>query len=163
MVVWLPYGSCRNVSSRTTFSWDYRNRLTDVQYFDNSSVLTKHVHYVYDVFNSLIATQVDSTGLGSYNITQRYLVEGGQPVLQFDSSGNITQRNLVAPNPADVDAVMAQEASGVVTWMLDDNLGTTRDVVNNSGSVVNHEVYSVFGQDVYESNSSYTHWTGFGG
>src|SRR5690348_8171880 len=162
MVVWLPYGSCRNVSSRTTFSWDYRNRLTDVQYFDNNSVLTKHVHYVYDVFNDLIATQVDSTGSGSYNITQRYVVEGGQPVLEFDNSGNLIGRNLVAPNPAGVDVVMAQGAVSsttspdVVTWMLDDNLGTTRDVVNNSGSIVNHEVYSSFGQDVYESNSSYT-------
>src|SRR5487761_1367617 len=58
---------------RTTYAWDYRNRLTDVQSYDNNGVLTKHVHYVYDVFNSLIVTQVDSTGSGSYNITQRYV------------------------------------------------------------------------------------------
>ncbi|HEX5245165.1 MAG TPA: hypothetical protein VFW23_18035, partial [Tepidisphaeraceae bacterium] len=93
---------------RTTFTWDYRNRLTDVEYFDNSSVFTKHVHYVYDIFNDLIATQVDSTGSGSYNITQRYVVVGGQPVLEFDNSGNTIQRNLVAPSPAGVDRAIAR-------------------------------------------------------
>ncbi|HEX5245167.1 MAG TPA: RHS repeat-associated core domain-containing protein, partial [Tepidisphaeraceae bacterium] len=65
--------------------------------------------------------------------------------------------------PAGVDAVMAQEASGAVTWMADDKEGTPRDVVNNSGSVVNHMVFKAFGQDVYESNSSYARWNSFGG
>jgi RHS repeat-associated protein len=154
---------------RTTYSWDYRNRLTDVEYFDNNSVLTKHVHFVYDVFNDLIATQVDTTGSGTYDVTQRYVVTGGQPVLEFDNSGNLTQRNLIAPDPAGVDAVMAQgavtslDAADVVTWMIDDNEGTPRDVTDNSGTVENHIVYASFGQDVYESDSAYIHWNGFGG
>jgi RHS repeat-associated protein len=154
---------------QTTYSWDYRNRLTDVQYYDNNGLLTKHVHYIYDVRDALIATQVDPTGSGSYTTTQRSVIEGGQPVLQFDNNGNLADRNLIAPNPAGVDAVMAQGAVSsrsqpdVVTWMLDDNLGSPRDEVNNNSAVVNHIVYSSFGQDVYESSSAYTHWAGFGG
>jgi RHS repeat-associated protein len=150
---------------RTTYTWDYRNRLTDVENFDNNGVLTQHVHYVYDVFDHLIATEVDTTGDGTYNVIQRYVVEGGQPVLEFDNNDNLIQRNLVAPDPAGVDAVMAQEttSTGAVTWMLDDNEGTPRDIVNNSSQVVNHMVYSAFGLDVYESNSSYVHWNGFAG
>ena len=134
-----------------------------------NNVPTKHVHYVYDVFNSLIATQVDSTGSGSYNITQRYVVEGGQPALIFDNGGNLIGRNLIALNPAHVDAIMAQGAVSslaspdVDTWVDADNLGSTRDVVNNNGVLVNHVVYTGFGQDVYESNTSVVHWSGFAG
>src|SRR5581483_3634524 len=46
----------------TTYTWDYRDRLTDVKDYDNSNALTEHVHYVYDVFDHLIATEVDPTG-----------------------------------------------------------------------------------------------------
>jgi RHS repeat-associated protein len=154
---------------KTVYTWDYRNRLTDVEDYNNNGVLTEHVHYTYDVFNDLIATQVDPTGSGTYTITQRYVDEGGQPVLEFDNNGNLIQRNLVALDAVGVDSVMAQEAvsslnqAGVVTWMLDDNLGSARDEVNNNSTVVNHIVYTAFGQDVYESDPSYTHWNGFGG
>ena len=40
-------------------------------------MLTKHVHYVYDVFDHLLATEADTTGGGSYNVIQRYIAAGG--------------------------------------------------------------------------------------
>src|SRR5581483_5230594 len=58
---------------RTTYTWDYRNRLTDVDYYNNSGVLTKHVHYVYDVLNNLIGEEIDDTGSGSYDSQQWYV------------------------------------------------------------------------------------------
>jgi RHS repeat-associated protein len=45
-----------------------------------------------------------------------------------------------------VDQVLAQEQAGNVSWMLTDHLGTVRDLVNNSGSVVNHFTYDSFGK-----------------
>ena len=60
--------------TRRAYTWDYRNRLTDVEYYDNNSVLTKHVHYVYDVFDNLIGEQDDDTGSGSYDNQQFYVV-----------------------------------------------------------------------------------------
>ncbi|WP_353928951.1 RHS repeat-associated core domain-containing protein [Okeanomitos corallinicola TIOX110] len=47
---------------------------------------------------------------------------------------------------------MAQESAGNVVWHLTDHLGTVRDLVNNSGAVVNHFVYDSFGQVISESN-----------
>jgi YD repeat-containing protein len=96
----------------TTYSWDYRNRLTDVEYYDNSSVLTKHVHYVYDVFDHLLATQVDTTGSGSYNQAEHYVLDVSpdipaagvpgtalaQPLFEFDASDNLAIRYLEAHN-----------------------------------------------------------------
>jgi RHS repeat-associated protein len=164
---------------KTTYTWDYRNRLTDVENYDNNGVLTQHVHYVYDVFNDLIATEVDTTGDGTYNVVQHYVLDvspqvplagvpgkaPAQPELEFDGNDNLIGRNLVALNPAHVDAVMAQEATstGVVTWMVDDNQGTPRDAVNNSSVVVNHIVYASAGQIAYQSAPTVAIWAGFAG
>src|SRR5487761_1164828 len=94
---------------QTQYSYDYRNRLTDEEFFDNNGVLTKHVHYVYDVLDREIGEQIDDTGGGSYDRTMRYVLDGAQPVAQFDANGNLMQRNLVAPSASGGDAVMAQE------------------------------------------------------
>ncbi|HVC95125.1 MAG TPA: RHS repeat-associated core domain-containing protein [Pirellulales bacterium] len=160
----------------TTYTWDYRNRLTDVDYYNNSSVLTKHIHYVYDVFDHLIGTEIDATGSGSYSSSEWYALDitadpnaPAQPVLQFDGSGNETHRFLKGPSAAGVDAVMAQEgittqgSAGTTDYMLADDLASVRDVVNTSSAVVDHIVYSSFGQVAYESNSAIAHWAGFAG
>lgn len=48
-------------------------------------------------------------------------------------------------------------------FVAEDNLGTPRDDTNSSGMSANHTVFSAFGQDVYDSNSSIVNWAGFGG
>jgi RHS repeat-associated protein len=47
-----------------------------------------------------------------------------------------------------VDQILAQEdvASGETLWLLQDNLGSVREVVNNDLEVVNRIVYDAFGQ-----------------
>ncbi len=40
-----------------------------------AGVLTKRVHYVYGVFDHLIATEVDSTGSGTYNKIEHYVLD----------------------------------------------------------------------------------------
>jgi RHS repeat-associated protein len=39
----------------------------------------------------------------------------------------------------------AQSSTSTVLWLLPDNLGTTRDVIDNSGAAVNHITYAAFG------------------
>jgi hypothetical protein len=48
---------------------------------------------------------------------------------------------------AAVDQILAEEdaATGAVLWHLTDNQGTTRDLVDNSGTVTNHFTYDSFG------------------
>jgi RHS repeat-associated protein len=54
-----------------------------------------------------------------------------------------------------VDAVLARETSGgTVAWYLPDRLGTIRDIVDNTGAVIDHVDYGVFGNPVAESSSS---------
>jgi RHS repeat-associated protein len=163
----------------TTYTWDYRNRLTDVEYYDNSSVLTKHVHYVYDVFDHLLSTQVDTTGSGSYNQVEYYVLDVSpeipaagvpgtalaKPLLQFDGSGNLTTRYLEEA----VDQIFAQGAvssltSGdTVNWDLVDNLGSVRYVLDNIGNAIDELVYNSFGVVAYESDPTVAHFAGFAG
>ena len=162
----------------TTYTWDYRNRLTDVEYFNNSGVLTKHVHYVYDVYDHLIGMQFDPSGGGTYTSSEWYALDlaanpnaPALPVLQFNGSGNETYRFLNGPTAGGVDSVMGvlgqeavtiQGSAGTTTYALADNLGSVRDIANTSSVVVDHIVYNSFGNVVYESGTV-AHWAGYAG
>jgi len=140
----------------TTYAWDYRDRLTDVDFYNNSSVLTSHVHYTYDVFDHRISKSLDATGSGSYSRIEYYVYDGNDVALDFvdpDGAGPLSvalaTRYLNGPgNAGATDQVFAQEdaSTGNVLWLLADNLGTTRDVVDNSSTLAAHYVYNSFGQ-----------------
>ncbi|HVC96044.1 MAG TPA: RHS repeat-associated core domain-containing protein, partial [Pirellulales bacterium] len=163
---------------KTTFTWDYRNRLTDVDYYDNSDVLTKHVHYVYDVFNHLIATDVDSTGSGSYDIEQHDVLDvtpevplaglpgmaPAPPVLEFDAGGALTDRVFEAMGRILAQgSVSSPTTADVPNWMLTNNQGSVVYVLDNTGAVVDQIVYNSFGAVAYESNPSVAHFAGYAG
>jgi RHS repeat-associated protein len=163
---------------RTTFAWDYRNRLTDVEYFDNNSVLTKHVHYVYGVFDHLLATEVDATGGGSYDKIEHYVLDVSpeipwagipgtalaQPLLQFDGNSNPTIRYLEALNHIFAEGDISSLTQGdVADFMLTDDLGTVRYVVDQSGTVIDQIAYNSFGMVSHESNAAIHHFAGYTG
>jgi RHS repeat-associated protein len=140
----------------TTYTWDYRDRLTDVDFYNNSSVLTSHVHYTYDVYDHRISKSLDRTGSGTYNRIEDYVYDGDHVVLDFldpdgagPSSLALATRYLNGPgNAGAADQVFAQEDadSGAVLWLLADNLGTTRDIVDNTSALLAHFVYNSFGE-----------------
>jgi RHS repeat-associated protein len=56
-----------------------------------------------------------------------------------------------------VDQVFAQEdGSGKLLWLLTDHLGTVRDLVDSSGTVVNHITYDSFGNVVAQSHPEFS-------
>ncbi|WP_324282075.1 RHS repeat-associated core domain-containing protein [Cyanobacterium aponinum UTEX 3222] len=79
-------------------------------------------------------------------------------VTDFDSSGNILQAvelDMRYLHGNQVDEVLAQEnGDGNVVWLLTDHLGTIRDLVDNTGDVVNHLTYDSYGNVVSETNSA---------
>ena len=173
------------------YSWDYRNRLTDAYFYNISSVLTQHIHYVYDVFDHLIERDVDPTGGGAYTQVAHYVWdisssapggdggdgsalgagEGGV-VLEFNGQQQLTNRYLNGPNASASDAffsTLAEESvtslttPGTVTFDLLDNLGSVRNVVDASGNLLNHINYTVTGHEASESNPSVPRLTSFAG
>jgi RHS repeat-associated protein len=125
----------------TAYTWDYRNRLTNVTR-NGASVGT----YDYDTYDQRIG-KTTATG------TDRFVYGQNQNIaLEFDGSGALTNRYLHGNS---IDAIMADEANGSVGWTLTDNLGTVRDVVDGTGSRQNHFVYDSFGNVTSETNSSF--------
>ena len=54
-----------------------------------------------------------------------------------------------------VDEVLARDTpSGGVAWYLPDRLGTVRDIIDNSGTVLDHIAYDAYGNILSQSNAS---------
>jgi RHS repeat-associated protein len=128
----------------TQYSWDYRNRLTQVTVKDVNGNVIKKAEYTYDVYDRRITKSVDPDGDGAQTAQiERFVHDGDNIALVFDGNGNQTHRYLYG---TEIDQIIADErANNQVIWSLSDNQGTVRDLVDNSGNVVNHIVYDSFG------------------
>ena len=104
----------------------------------STSVLAQ---YTYDALNRRIG--VSEGGATTWTV---YDGTSTDPLIDFDGSGDVTARYLNGPSPAGVDAVLARDTpSGGVAWYLADRLGSVGDIVNNSGTVIDHIDYTAFG------------------
>jgi YD repeat-containing protein len=90
----------------TEYSWDYRNRLTQVTVRATAGgAITRQVEYTYDAFDRRIAKVVDLDGEGAQApTTERFVYDGEHIALVFDGEGNLTERYLHGP---EVDQVLA--------------------------------------------------------
>jgi len=141
--------------AKTEYTWDYRNRLTNVVFKDGGGAVTKSITYTYDVFDRRIGVAVDPDGSGPQGVqVERFVYDGLDITLAFDGSGDITHRYLYGPF---TDMPLAEERVGSdVLWLLQDWLGgNVVDVVDNTGSLKNHIVYDAFGNIRSQSNASY--------
>ncbi len=142
----------------TEYDWDFRNRLVAVRELDDQDNVVFEVNYTYDVFDRRMAKSVDADGAGSGAAVATYFVYDGEHILlEFDDGGDLTQRYLHGPV---IDQILAAEdvtslsSAGDVVWPLADNQGTIRDLIDSTGTVLNHLKYNAFGQITSESNSA---------
>ncbi|MFN0020615.1 MAG: putative toxin, partial [Pirellulaceae bacterium] len=158
-----------NVTRRTKISdgsyrentYDYRNRLTQVQDKNVTNTVLTDFDYAYDVFDHLINRSVDSDGPGGGSaVVERYVYNGDQVALAFDGANTMEHRYLSAPM---IDQIMADEdALGAILTPLTDLQGSVTDLVNTSGSSQNHINYSAFGEILSQTGSA-TFICGFDG
>src|SRR5262249_14416074 len=133
------------------YSFDVGNRLTDVkEYNSQGGTLLKEVKYVYDVYNNEIEKDLDASGTGSLKTTKYTFDQNQNGFLDLDSSGSLTTRRVYANA---VDALFARvSSSGSVAFLLDDALGSKRDIVNSSGTLIDHIDYGSFGNITNETS-----------
>jgi RHS repeat-associated protein len=105
-------------------------------------------------------------------VVDRFVFDGQDIVLQFDGTGALTHRYLHGPL---VDQVLADErftpssagqqpsSPGAVLFPLADHQNTTRDLVDASGTVVNHLSYDSFGKLTAETNAAVDYLFGYAG
>ena len=155
------YDNDGNVILRTTlasgatesYAYDARNRLVTVIDRDAAGAQTQAVSYTYDGLNRRISAAV-TTAAGT---TTTYFVYDGSSnvLLEFQSSAGsqapvLTEHNLFGPA---VDQILAQDAgAGKVSWLLADDLGSIRDVVNSAGAEIDHLVYDSYGNLLSQTN-----------
>jgi hypothetical protein len=140
----------------TEYEWDHRNRLIGVTDFDEQSTQLQQVTYAYDAFNRLVSRTLQ-VGVGTPE-TGYFIYDGKNIVLALDDSADVEQRLLWGPA---VDQILADESipDGEVYWLLDDNLGTVRDVAvyddgQDETTVANHIFYDAFGRRVSETDDT---------
>ncbi|MBL8815478.1 MAG: RHS repeat protein, partial [Planctomyces sp.] len=160
-------------STKIEYTWDHRNRLTDVVFKNAGGTVTKKVQYQYDVFNRRIGKKVDSNGDSTYDTGTYWVYDDagkrdpntGTPlddiVLEFndadgDGSGAATLSTRYVHGPQ-FDQVLASEtvSGNVVTWTLTDHQGTVRDMIryaSGTTTIVNHRKFDAFGNLTAESD-----------
>ena len=83
------------------------------------------------------------------NSTQTWtLYDPGNPIMDFNGSSSLTMRYLWGPT----GIVARQTSGGTVSWYLADRLGTVRDLINNSGAIIDHVDFSAFGTVLGETS-----------
>ena len=131
-----------------TYSYNFRGLMTGAVETNSDDTVIAQVTYTYDALDNRIG--MDENGTQTWT-----LYDGSTPVMDFSGSGSLEMRYLNGPTGQIVDAVLAREsAGGTIAWYLPDRLGTIRDLINNSGSIIDHVDYSAFGTQLGESSPS---------
>jgi len=142
--------SANNGSTITTYTYDYRNRLTEVT--TGGSVVAT---YTYNALDQRIG--VKDSGTQTWTVYNGKSADA-EPYADFNGSDTLTERYLFGPgvvNGAVVDEILARTSSGGTTaWYLPDKLGSVRDIVSTSGSELDHVVYDSFGNIVTETSAT---------
>ncbi|MBX3414202.1 MAG: RHS repeat protein [Pirellulales bacterium] len=142
----------------TLYDYDHRNRLAKVTHKPSFGAANDRViSYLYDPFDRRIGRDLDADGNGTIDRRERWVNDGSEAILEFvdpDGTGPaamaLSKRFLNGPA---VDQILAQEdlsksinAADRVLWHLSDSQGTVRDLVDNTGDLVERYRYDAFGE-----------------
>jgi RHS repeat-associated protein len=84
--------------------------------------------------------------------------ENDTPILELNASGSLVTRDI--NGPGDDNTVATENSSGTVNWNLTDYQGSTRLVINNSGTVLSSITYDANGNVVSGTLSGGPGYTG---
>ena len=110
-----------------TYGYDFRGRMVTAVEKTSGGTTLESVTYTYDALDNRIG--MDENGTQTWT-----LYDGANPVMDFNGSGSLTMRYLWGPT----GIIARQTSGGTISWYLADQLGTVRDIINNSGSIIDH-------------------------
>ena len=119
------------------YRWDYRNRLThmEVRSSEGSATVTFSVDYGYDALNRRISRKLDADGgAGGSAVTEFEVYEDKRSILSLAADGDVQSRRLWADQ---IDQLMAEDTADGTFFFLNDYQGSTRDVMDHQGNLVN--------------------------
>jgi RHS repeat-associated protein len=129
----------------TEYTWDYRNQLVRVEVRTSGGIVLSESDYKYDS----TGRQVSQSTNGNTLIT---IYDRDLAWHDVVAVGTVAAHYLFSDR---IDEIIARDNSGAgVTWHLADKLGTVRDLLGNSGIIVNSMSYTAFGQILSQSSLS---------
>ncbi len=122
-----------------------------------SGTTLESVSYTYDTKNR----RISETATGTTNLTEQYAYDGGSLLAVINPSvDQVTEQYFDGPNADGQTQALAEETlsgngSTGVKWMLTDNVGSVKDVVDNgTGHAVLDQIkYDSFGNILTQTNS----------
>ena len=136
------------------YSWDHRNRLTKVEFYNapvnGTAALAKTADYTYDESDNRLSKKVTVTGQAA--VTENYVYDGSQLVAVLNAAGAIQHEYFDGPS---LDQVFADQTtlSGVL-WPLEDGVGNVRDVISTAAVVLDHRKLNSFGKILSQTGAS---------
>ncbi len=128
----------------TNFTWDYRNRLTEVTVKTSTGTTLQDDKFTYDVQNQRIGKNTLSGGQ-SWTIYDR-----SNPYADFNSGGSLTYRYLYGVG---LDTLLARYDGTNTVWYLADKLGSVRLLVDKNANIQDTITYYSFGKINTESGT----------
>jgi RHS repeat-associated protein len=124
-------------------------------------IITRQVDYTYDALDRRIAKRINANGAAAGGVsTERYIYDGEHIALVFDGNNTLKQRYLYGPA---IDQVLAEDTGTQTRWMLADHQGSIRQIVDNTGSLLNQITYDSYGNITHQTNPSVTFRFGYTG
>ncbi|MEM6780205.1 MAG: RHS repeat-associated core domain-containing protein, partial [Planctomycetota bacterium] len=128
----------------TSFSYDYRNRLTTVVIQSDEGITETVVEFVYDAFDRKIIRRIDGEA-------QATVYDGHRVWADFAADGSVMAKYLHGAEA--VDHLLARDRPGEgTTWYLQDRLFSVRDLVDSDGKIISSIDYDSFGNITSETN-----------
>jgi len=142
----------------TQYTWDHRNRLTNVASFADYAAYSGQqadeiYEFTYDYLDRRIRKSVDSDGNGTPESYAYRIHRGDELALEITDQDGLAG-GTYSPALAHrymygqaVDHILAvEDSAGDVLWGLADHEGTIRDVIDSTGNLDNHRDYDAFGR-----------------
>ncbi|MFO0929428.1 MAG: tandem-95 repeat protein [Gemmataceae bacterium] len=160
-----------------SYEWDHRNQLVAAEERDAEGDLLLRAKFGYDAFGNRLEKAVDVDGDGVWDSVQRYVLDGWNPakadpvgnenfdvLLDLDGANQLQTRYLRGDVVDEVFARVEESQTGrPAFWYLADQLGSVRDVIDESGDIRDSVRHDGFGNVVTETDPGYRGrygWTG---
>ena len=126
-----------------TYGFDNNNQMLWAEdRATDGGTLLKRVDFAYDAFSQRVKESVTVPGSGT-TVREYAFADDGQVQAELASTNALVTRYIRGDGQGELWARVA--SSGGAAWLLQDRLGSLRDVANASGVAIDHIDYDAFG------------------
>ncbi|MEL6108778.1 MAG: RHS repeat-associated core domain-containing protein, partial [Planctomycetota bacterium] len=138
----------KETGDRTTYEWDFRNRLVRVSEFSSGGTELARATNEFDAFDRRARQTISQAGQDGLEVVEdRFFIYDGQRLLAeylVDSSDDVTVDVVYLVNPESATTLAETRGVGQSDFLLRDRIGSTRliaDATDVSASELHYDAY----------------------